>query len=91
MIEQKCRLCPRECKAERENGQMGFCGMTGKGIRRRELPFIFGKNHVFPGRAVPVPSFLQAVPALCLLSEPRDRSREDGRGDQPFAPGGHLF
>ena len=33
MIEQKCRLCPRECKAERENGQMGFCGMTGKGIR----------------------------------------------------------
>ena len=35
--------------------------------------------------------FCRLYPALCLLSEPRDRSREDGRGDQPFTPGGHLF
>lgn len=38
-----------------------------------------------------MPSFCRLYPALCLLSEPRDRSREDGRGDQPFTPGGHLF
>ena len=30
----------------------------------QERHFIFGKNHVFPGRAVPVPSFLQAVPCV---------------------------
>ena len=35
--------------------------------------------------------FCRLYPALCLLSEPRDRSREDGRGDQPFTPGGYLF
>ncbi len=23
-----CRLCPRECNADRENGQKGYCGET---------------------------------------------------------------
>ena len=40
MIDQKCRLCPRECKAERENGQMGFCGMTGKDDAEKAEKFI---------------------------------------------------
>ena len=63
MIDQKCRLCPRECKAERENGQMGFCGMTGKGIRAARAALHFWEEPCISGeRAVPVPSFLQAVP-----------------------------
>ena len=26
----KCRLCPRNCGADRQNGKQGFCGQTGK-------------------------------------------------------------
>ncbi len=25
----KCELCPRQCGADRDNGETGFCGMTG--------------------------------------------------------------
>lgn len=27
-----CRLCPRDCGADRKNGQAGFCGVAGAGI-----------------------------------------------------------
>ncbi len=91
MIDQKCRLCPRECKAERENGQMGFCGMTGKGIRAARAALHFWEEPCISGKGGSGVPFCRLYPALCLLSEPRDRSREDGRGDQPFTPGGHLF
>ena len=28
-----CTICPRDCRADRENGRRGFCGVTGKTIK----------------------------------------------------------
>lgn len=46
-----CNLCPRNCGADRENGQSGVCGVNGKGILAAraalhmwEEPCISGKN-----------------------------------------------
>ena len=46
----KCTLCPRECGADREHGELGFCG-AGNQLRIArvaphmwEEPFISGKN-----------------------------------------------
>lgn len=32
MSSSRCRLCPRDCKADREHGQKGVCGVAGSGI-----------------------------------------------------------
>ena len=29
----ECRLCPRDCRADRENGRRGFCGVAGNKIK----------------------------------------------------------
>ena len=47
MIEQKCRLCPRECKAERENGQMGFLRYDRKRHQAARAAFILGRTMYF--------------------------------------------
>lgn len=47
----RCRLCPRECKADRANGHPGVCGVSGPGIlgaraalHMWEEPCISGEN-----------------------------------------------
>ncbi|MBQ8803102.1 MAG: radical SAM protein [Tyzzerella sp.] len=47
----KCRLCPRECNVDRQNGEKGICGVTGTGIygaraalHMWEEPCISGEN-----------------------------------------------
>lgn len=32
MSTSRCRLCPRDCKADRKHGQKGVCGVAGNGI-----------------------------------------------------------
>ena len=45
-----CTLCPRNCGADRENGQLGFCGQTNEvkvaraALHNWEEPCISGKN-----------------------------------------------
>lgn len=46
-----CKLCPRNCEADRQNGQPGVCGVKGEGILAAraalhmwEEPCISGKN-----------------------------------------------
>ena len=65
--------------------------MTGKRHQGGESCLHFGKNHVFPGRAVPVPSFAGCT-LRCVYCQNREiAAGRMGRGDQPFTPGGHLF
>lgn len=46
----KCYICPRECGADRENGQLGVCGVDNKiyvsrvGLHMWEEPCISGKS-----------------------------------------------
>jgi len=39
-----CRLCPRECGANRLEGERGFCGRGRLAARRRRNPFITAKS-----------------------------------------------
>ena len=72
-----CRLCPRECSADRIHGQTGFCGMTDelmaaraalhvspgqKGQERYSFPVVH-----FDVRFVRMPRLLQAMLERCCL------------------------
>ena len=60
MIDQKCRLCLRECKAERENGQMGFCGMTGKDDAEKAEKFISWIEEL--KEKMDIPQYIDPIP-----------------------------
>ena len=72
MIDQKCRLCPRECKAERENGQMGFCGMTGKGIRAARAALHFWEEPCISGKGGSGAVFFAGCTLRCVYCQNRE-------------------
>ena len=77
-----CRLCPRECSADRIHGQTGFCGMTDELMAARaalhywEEPCISGTEGSgavffpvvhFDVCFVRMPRLLQAMLERCCL------------------------
>ena len=72
MIDQKCRLCLRECKAERENGQMGFCGMTGKGIRAARAALHFWEEPCISGKGGSGAVFFAGCTLRCVYCQNRE-------------------
>ena len=72
MIDQKCRLCPRECRAERENGQMGFCGMTGKGIRAARAALHFWEEPCISGKGGSGAVFFAGCTLRCVYCQNRE-------------------
>lgn len=84
-----CRLCPRQCGVDRENGQRGFCGCPGTALvakamlHKWEEPALAG-----PGGSGAV-FFGGCTSGLLLLPERRhQRPRcRTGYGQRPASPG----
>ena len=69
MMNKKCRLCPRECSAERENGQMGFCGMTGTGIRAARAALHFWEEPCISGKGGSGAIFFAGCTLRCVYCQ----------------------
>ena len=66
----------------------GFLRYDGKRHQGGEsCPSFLGRTMYFREGRFRCRLFCRLYPSVCLLSEPRDRSRADGSGDQPFTPG----
>lgn len=65
----KCRLCPRECGANRLQGKRGFCGTTGTTLTVSSFHPHFGEERPLVGTNGSGTIFFALQPALCLLSE----------------------
>ena len=57
----KCMLCPRECKVNRANGEIGFCGASDKMEIGTRSSVITGKNLAFQVQMVQGQYFLHIV------------------------------
>ena len=85
-----CRLCPRQCGVDRENGQRGFCGCPGTALvakamlHKWEEPALAGRAGRQRGGV-----FWRLHSGLLLLPERRhQRPRcRTGYGQRPASPG----
>ena len=84
-----CRLCPRECSADRIHGQTGFCGMTDELMAARaalhywEEPCISGTE----GSGI----LFRLYTSMCVLSECRDCCRPCWKDAVCGSSGRHFF
>ena len=79
----QCTLCPRECRADRENGQCGFCGVGSKPIVALVAPH-YDEEPVISGSHGAGTIFFSGCPLRCVYCQNYDIS-SDGKG-RPLTP-----
>lgn len=70
----ECRLCPRKCGADRENGNIGVCGVAGLKIARAGLHF--GEEPCISGKRGSGTIFFSGCSLKCIFCQNTPISRE---------------
>ena len=78
-----CSLCPRECHADRENGQCGFCGVGSEPVVARIAPH-YDEEPVISGTHGAGTIFFSGCPLRCVYCQNYDIST-GGKG-RPLTP-----
>ena len=75
----ECRLCPRECKINRNNGKIGFCGATNFAeINRIALHFM--EEPVISGTKGSGTVFFTHCTMKCIFCQNSEISRKESKG-----------
>ena len=74
-----CRLCPRECGADRSNGKTGYCGESDTLRVARIAPHFF-EEPVISGTRGSGTVFFSGCSLGCVFCQNRDISRRGGSG-----------
>ena len=84
-----CRLCPRECSADRIHGQTGFCGMTDELMAASTS--LLGRTLYLRDRRVRSGILFRLYTSMCVLSECRDCCRPCWKDAVCGSSGRHFF
>lgn len=76
-----CRLCPRECGADRLSGQAGACGAVGDQIRVARAALHFWEEPCLSGSDGSGAVFFSFCPLKCVYCQNRAISRGDAGKD----------
>lgn len=66
-----CKLCPRDCRADRSSGQCGYCGQTDE-IRIARAALHFWEEPCISGRAGSGTVFFSGCNLRCVFCQNRD-------------------
>ena len=69
----ECKLCPRECGADRENGEIGFCG-AGSEIKTARCAPHFWEEPPISGERGSGAVFFSGCPLKCVFCQNREIS-----------------
>ena len=72
-----CKLCPRDCRADRENGRRGFCGVTGKTIKCARAALHMWEEPCISGDTGSGAVFFSGCPLRCVYCQNRDIAGAD--------------
>lgn len=72
---QACELCPRRCKARRDSGRAGFCGMTSE-LRVARSALHFWEEPPISGEAGSGAIFFSGCPLRCVFCQNHEISGE---------------
>ena len=76
-----CRLCPRECGADRLSGQAGACGAVGEQVRVARAALHFWEEPCLSGSDGSGAVFFSYCPLKCVYCQNRAISRGDAGKD----------
>lgn len=76
-----CELCPRDCRADRENGRRGFCGVTGKTIKCARAALHMWEEPCISGESGSGAVFFSGCPLRCVYCQNRDIASAE-RGEE---------
>ncbi len=71
MLKTQCMLCPRNCKADRKNGQKGYCGATDK-IQVARASLHMWEEPCISGDKGSGTIFFSGCPLRCIFCQNRD-------------------
>lgn len=74
MISEGCRLCPRECLADRKRGAAGYCKVTGSGIRAARAALHFWEEPCISGTVGSGTIFFSGCTLRCVYCQNREIS-----------------
>lgn len=75
--ESRCRLCPRECGADRANGQAGICGVSGSGIFGARAALHMWEEPCISGENGSGAVFFSGCPLRCIYCQNYKIARAD--------------
>ena len=75
--EQGCRLCPRNCGADRKNGQAGVCGVSGRGILCARAALHMWEEPCISGSSGSGTVFFSGCPLRCVYCQNRPIARAE--------------
>ena len=73
----ECRLCPRDCRADRENGRRGFCGVAGNNIKCARAALHLWEEPCISGNTGSGAVFFSGCPLRCVYCQNRDIAGAD--------------
>ena len=73
----ECRLCPRDCRADRENGRRGFCGVAGNNIKCARAALHLWEEPCISGNTGSGAVFFSDCPLRCVYCQNRDIAGAD--------------
>lgn len=85
----ECRLCPRNCGADRMAGQKGFCRYRDHGCKGCS-PYVGGALH-FRERGIRSCIFFRMFAGMQFLSEQKNIQGPEGKEDYTRTPGRTFF
>lgn len=80
-----CRLCPRECKADRKNGERGVCGVSGEGVAAARAALHRWEEPCISGETGSGTVFFAGCPLRCVYCQNYDLAR--GRAGKRISAG----
>lgn len=73
----ECRLCPRNCSVDRENGNIGVCGVAGKGVSLARAALHFWEEPCISGERGSGTVFFSGCPLRCVYCQNYNISKAD--------------
>ena len=73
----ECRLCPRDCRADRENGRRGFCGVAGNKIKCARAALHLWEEPCISGNTGSGAVFFSGCPLRCVYCQNWDIAGAD--------------
>ena len=72
-----CTICPRDCRADRENGRRGFCGVAGNNIKCARAALHLWEEPCISGNTGSGAVFFSGCPLRCVYCQNRDIAGAD--------------
>ena len=73
----ECRICPRDCKVDRKNGQKGFCGVTGTGVAGSRAALHMWEEPCISGEDGSGTVFFSGCPLRCVYCQNYEIARAE--------------